>query len=302
MRRTGLPVAMCRLFGLLGNPMTPADPWLVATDRSLLAQSHATPETSQPDGWGIAWYTDRRVARVEKGVRGAFEEPERFRQAALAARGPAVLGHLRHASNPMNLPRSRLIGLENSQPFLFRNFLFAHNGHIPHPRETRPLLGKYEALVQGVNDSEVLFWLLVKHVESLGDPVLAYAQTVTDLIRVWEENGRATEHPYSGLNVLLTRGPNELWAFCHWRGEHGPGLIDRSRPYYQLAYVTDAKQCVVGSEPFDSKRPDWRSLGNGQYLVARNVQGLIAVETGDLALSAPIRAPAPAAGSALPGT
>ncbi len=296
MRGAGLPPAVCRLFGLLGNPMTPADPWLVATDRSLLAQSNATPETRQPDGWGIAWYSEKRIPRIEKGVRGAFEERERFTDASRAARGPAVLGHLRHASNPMNLPRDRLIGLENSQPFVYRNFLFAHNGHIPHPRETRPLLGRYETFVQGVNDSEVLFWLLVRHVEELGDPVAAYAETVRELLQVWEENGGTTPTPYSGLNVLFTRGPNELWAFCHWLGEHGSGLLDRSRPYYQLAYVTDAKQCVVGSEPFDSKRRDWRDLGNGQFLVARNVQGLVTVETGTIPLPPPPVAPPAARG------
>ncbi len=285
---------MCRLFALLGNPMTPADPWLVATDRSLLAQSHATPETAQPDGWGIGWYTAKRTPRIEKGICGAFEEPKRFTAAAQAARGPAVLAHLRHASNPMNLPRERLIGLENSQPFGFQNYLFVHNGHIPLPRETRPLLGRLEERIRGVNDSEVLFWLLVKHIDAIGDPRRAYEEAVGDLVGVWEAQGRPTEHPYSGLNVLLTRGPNELWAFCHWRGEHGGGLLDGSRPYYQLAYLADAKQCVVGSEPFDSKRGDWRNLANGEFLVARNVQGLLAVETGRLKLPTPsAAAPAP---------
>lgn len=275
---------MCRLFGMLGNPSTPADPWLIGTDRSLLRQSDASPETRQPDGWGIAWYTDTRAPHVEKGVRGAFEDAERFSKAARAARGPVVVGHLRHASNPMNLPRERLIGLENSQPFVFRSYLFAHNGHLPHPRETRPLLGRFEEQVRGVNDSEIFFWLLVKHVEALGDPVQAYAQTIVELWSIWEKSGRTVPEPYSGLNVLFTRGPNELWAFNHWRGEHGGGLLDASRPYYQLAYIADAKHCIVGSEPFDSKRRDWKNLQNGQFLVARTSQGLVTVEVGSIPL------------------
>ena len=273
---------MCRLFGMLGNPSTPADPWLVATDHSLLRQADATPETQQKDGWGIAWYTESRIPQVEKGIRGAYEEKDRFSWAARTARGPVVLGHLRHASNPMNLPRERLIGLENSQPFFDRSYLFAHNGHIPFPRETRPLLGRNEERLRGVNDSEVLFWLLLKHVDALGDPVQAYARTVADLRQVWESTGQTAPDPYSGLNVLFTRGPNELWAFCHWRGEHGGGLLDSSRPYYQMAYVADAKQCIVGSEPFDSTRRDWKSLANGEFLVARTVQGLVTVETGPI--------------------
>ncbi len=281
---------MCRLFGLLGGPLTPAEPWLVATDRSLLAQSDVTPETRQADGWGIAWYPSTRVPHVEKGIGGAYEprEKERFLAAAKRAMGPVVLGHLRDASNPMNLPHERLIGLENSQPFVHGGILFAHNGAITLPRETRALLGKFESHVQGVNDSEVLFWLLVKHIEEIGDPVGAYTQTVADLVRVWSENGRPEGGPYSGLNVIFTRGPNELWAFCHWRGEHGVGLLDDHRPYYEMTYAADAKHVVVGSEPFDSKRTDWRSLPDGHYLVANASGGLVGVKT------APIPSPAPA--------
>ncbi len=273
---------MCRLLGLIGSAATPAEPWLIATDRSLLAQSNADPEHLQDDGWGIGWYHGRRRARVEKGLHGAFrpEERPRFTEAARRASGPVVVGHLRHASNPMNLPRGRLVGLENSQPFHDEGVLFAHNGSILFPRETRPLLGAYESRLKGVNDSEVLFWLLFKHLETLGDPLAAYSRTVADLVRVWEERGRPSGGPFTGLNVLFTRGPNELWAFCLWNGEHGSGLIDHTRPYYQMTYIADAKVALVGSEPFDSHRPGWRSLSNGTYLSAQASHGLVAVTTG----------------------
>lgn len=275
---------MCRLFGLLGSPVTPAEPWLVSTDRSLLAQSNADPEKLQPDGWGIAWYPKTRNPRLIRGVGGAFEpgERERYVAAARAARGPVVLGHLRHASNPMNLPHRRLIGPENSQPFSSDSYLFAHNGSIPLPAETRPSLGKFEERLKGVNDSEVLFYLLVRYVEELGDPLGAYARAVDELVRVWRAHGRTGSVPYSGLNVLFTRGPNELWAFCHWHGDHGGGLMDPHRPYYQMAYTTDTKQLIVGSEPFDSTRPDWHPLANGSYLFAHVQHGLVATKTGPI--------------------
>ncbi|HTT35862.1 MAG TPA: class II glutamine amidotransferase [Thermoplasmata archaeon] len=271
---------MCRLFGMLGNPGSPADPWLIATDRSLLAQSHASEAAAQRDGWGIAWFLPDGTVHVEKGTGGAFEEAEPFRRAARAARGPLVVGHLRKASNPMRLPRRRLLGRENAQPFAFDAYVFAHNGSIPFPRETRARLGPFESRVVGVNDSEVLFWLLVKHLEAGAEPAPAYAAAVAELKAVWAERGMPAAGPYSGLNVLLARGPSELWAFCHWSGEHGRGLLDTSRPYYALAYAADARQVVVGSEPFDSTRRDWRSLSNGDFLVARADQGLVTVETG----------------------
>jgi predicted glutamine amidotransferase len=284
---------MCRLFGLLGNGGTPAEPWLLETDRSLLNQANVTEAETQGDGWGVGWFNERRAVQVERGIGGASSpsEVDRFRRAARAAHGPLAIAHLRKASNPMGLPKERLIALENSQPFVHGSTLFAHNGMIPFPRETRAFLGEYEPMVRGVNDSEVLFWLLIRHLDTAPDPVQAFDGVVTDLVRVWRQKGSPPGGPYSGLNVVFSRGPNELWAFSQYLGEHSPALLDRSRPYYQMSYLADSKQLVVGSEPFDSTRDDWRDLPNGHYLYAQSTHGLVAVTTGVL----PAPAPAPRA-------
>jgi predicted glutamine amidotransferase len=294
---------MCRLFGLIGSQPTPAEDWLVGTERSLLAQSNVSGEEAQGDGWGIGWYAEGRTPRVEKGVGGAFQpgETERFREVSKRAHGPVVIGHLRKASNPMNLPHARLIGPENSQPFSAHSSLFAHNGAIPFPRETRAKLGPYEEKVRGVNDSEVLFWLLTRHVDQLGDPAQAFARTVDDLVTVWEEQGRPPAPPYTGLNVLFTRGPGELWGFCHWRGEHGSGLLDHDREYYQMAYRADARHAVLGSEPFDA-RNDWRSLANGEFVHAQLSHGLVATKTGPIPWVRAPPVPGESAGRAAPSS
>jgi glutamine amidotransferase len=273
---------MCRLFGLLGNGATPAEPWLAGTECSLLKQSFVSEDRAQRDGWGIAWYDSAPEPRVELGTGGAFQESERprFLRAARAARGPAVIAHIRHASNPMDLPHERLIALENSQPFHDRGYLFAHNGDVALPRETRPALGPYEARVRGVNDSEILFWLLVRYTDESGDPLAAYARARDTIVDVWRKSGRRVERPFSGLNVLFTRGPDELWAFCTYEGEHGSGLCGGTQPYYEMGYVVDAKQLVVGSEPFAPGAPNWRPLMNGEYLHGRVEQGLVTLDTG----------------------
>ncbi len=276
---------MCRLFGIIGAEPIEAKAWLVDGDRSLLALSRVSEEQEQDDGWGIAWYDSARIPRLEKGDRGAFRptERERFLAAAERARGHLTVAHLRKASNPMHLPKERLWGPENSQPFTTGSDLFAHNGMIPFPRETRARLGKWEARIKGVNDSEVLFLLFAHHVEELGDPLEAYRQSVRDLVGVWEDRGRPEEGPYSGLNVVYSRGPNDLWAFCHWRGEHGAAFRDPDRPYYRLAYRADSKRVLVGSEPVDGAG-DWRSLENGEFLHAQSEHGLVAMRTGALEL------------------
>jgi hypothetical protein len=275
---------MCRLLGLLGGRQATPTPWLLDAPSSLLVQSNARSDQLQSDGWGIGWYDRTRSPRIEKGVHGAYEpgELERFRSASRRARGPLVVAHLRRASNPMGLPHTRLIALENVQPFVDGSYLFAHNGEISLPRETRRRLGKFDSKVKGVNDSEVLFWLFAKHVEEAGDPLTAFGQTREELKAVWEEAEPKPARPFSGLNILFARGPNELWAFCSSLGEHGGSLTNPNRPYYEMGYRTDTRELLVGSEPFDPSQTDWKSLTNGHYLVGRADHGLVGVETGAL--------------------
>ena len=287
---------MCRLFGLLATPPESAEPWLVRSDRSLLAQSNASPKTAQTDGWGVGWFSDGGRVRVEKGVGGAFQsgERDRFVRAAAEASGPLIIGHLRHASNPLNLPRERLIALENSQPFANHTTIFAHNGSIPFPTETRPFLGKHEGQVRGVNDSEVLFWLLVRHAEETGDVLGAYVRTVEDLVRVWQGLKRPPVAPFTGLNVIYARGPDELWAFCRWTGDHGGGLLDPSHPYYEMTYQAHPHRVVVGSEPFDREKAAWTPLPGGSYLRARRLGARVELTVGQIPLPSALEIGPPA--------
>jgi predicted glutamine amidotransferase len=275
---------MCRLFGLLSSRPESAEPWLLRSDRSLFAQSNVTPETAQKDGWGIGWFEAGGRARVVKGTGGAYEEPDRYAAAARDAQGPLILGHLRHASNPLHLPRERLIALENSQPFENHTSLFGHNGSIPFPTETRPFLGVHEPKVRGVNDSEVLYWLLVRHTEETGDPLVGYIHTVEDLVRVWQGLQRPAVPPFSALNIVFSRNPNELWAFCQWTGDHGDGLIDESRRYYEMTYLQTPHRVVVGSEPFDGERGSWKSLTSGTYLHAQRNENHVELTVGKIPL------------------
>ncbi|HYB78159.1 MAG TPA: class II glutamine amidotransferase [Thermoplasmata archaeon] len=277
---------MCRLFGILSVEAESAEPWLVRSDRSLLAQSNVDPERAQKDGWGIGWFVNGGRPRVEKGTGGAYQDEERplYLRAAAEARGPLVIGHLRHASNPLRLPQEKLIAIENSQPFENHTTLFAHNGAISFPTEARPFLGVYESRPKGVNDSEVLFWLLYRNTEETGDPLRGYVHSVEDLVRIWEGLRKPAIPPFSGLNVLFTRGPHELWAFCLWTGDHGTGLLDASRRYYEMTYQTAAHRVIVGSEPFDGEKGVWKPLTSGTYLHARRGDHHVDVTVGKIPL------------------
>ncbi len=292
MTRILCEVSMCRLFGLLGEPHQPPDHSLARSDRSLLSLANVREDVRQGEGWGIAWYGPDRRPVVVKGIGCAADPGEReaYMAASARARTPLVLGHLRKASNPKKLPRERLLGLANSQPFVHGSTLFAHNGSIPLPDATRSLCGRYESEIRGVNDSEVLFYLVLNHLDMTSDPARAFADTVADLTRIWNQEGRPGKFAYSGLNVLLALGPHELWAFCLSAGEPKRGLRDKTVPYYQMTYAGDTTHLLVASEVLDTTRTDWKPLTNGSYLVAQDEHGTVRFRTGAIPLAPGLRA------------
>ncbi len=281
---------MCRLLGVLSPEEISSRTWLLDSDRSLYVQSNVMPDRAQKDGWGIGWFDEDGRIHVQKGIRGAFEprEKEHFRLIAGTAKSRNLIGHIRHASNPMNLPRERLLGLVNSQPFEDGQTLFAHNGSIPLPMEARKLLGPLEVKVRGVNDSEVLYWLMQKHYRASGDALEAFGAARQDLVTVWERNGRPKGGPWSALNVLFAPMPDELWAFCCYEGESGHNLCDDGQPYFQMSYQETPQGLVIGSEPFDSHRETWNALANGQFLRGQIHKGRVILEKGSLPVLSPI--------------
>jgi predicted glutamine amidotransferase len=274
---------MCRLLGLLSPDDRPAKPWLLDSELSLLRQSDIDPEHPQGDGWGVAWRKGPEII-LTKGIAGAHAPSERprFVKAAEDARGPLVIAHLRKASNPMNLPKEKLWALENSQPFIEGEVIFAHNGAIPLPRETRERLGRYASSPKGLNDSEVYFYLLLKCLEGEKDPPRAYVRAIKELKEVWEKNGKPGEKPHSGLNIIFSRSPKELWAFCHYTGEHGTSLSGIKRPYYEMCYREENGAAVVASEPTDRNEASWNPIASGRYMRATLADGRVMTECRDL--------------------
>ncbi len=274
---------MCRLFGWLSPNETPAEDLLTQSAHSLLRLSDVNPEHLQDDGWGIGWF-HAGTPVIRKGSYGAFRPAERsqFLSAAHDASGTLVVGHLRKASNPMNLPLERLHGSANSQPFSEDGLLFIHNGMIPLPAETRSRLGPYSQSPRGLNDSEVLFYLLLHNRSRSSDLREAYERSVKELTAVWEAQGRPGKGPYSGLNLIVATSPVELWAFCLYQGDHGTSLAGGKRPYYEMCFRERAGNLAVASEPLDGEPGLWMPLPAGTYLHAWIAHTKIMKETGGI--------------------
>lgn len=259
---------MCRLYAHIAAKPESAEDLLAESGKSLLRQSKVRGR-EQKDGWGIGYFSGHRGQatglRVIKSPRAIYKEEGRFRRAIAGARAPILIAHIRAASNPRKLLRSRLIGLANSQPFRAGRLLFAHNGTLNIPDAVQARLGALRRNVKGVNDSEVYFWQFIKFFRKRRDVAKALEACCLELRGLWEAGNRieGKERPHSGLNTLISDG-SKLYAFCHYPGTAKAQLSDR--PWGRMVWTRRGGRLVVASEPMDKGR--WHDFRDGELLTA----------------------------------
>ncbi len=265
---------MCRITAVLSS--TPgANPGLLcAGNRSLLAQA-AVPGRYQDDGWGIAGFKDA-APFVIKSPRPARLEGKKFAAAAGAVCSRVTLAHLREASNPSKLSKALLISRANTQPFCGEGFLFAHNGTLFIKDEIRSVLGKYAAKVKGVNDSEVLFWQVMKMLAVYGSPEKALEMALDEIRTVWiscRDKYPGLKAPYRGLNIFLA-SKDSLTVLCHYGGAkqaasgEKTALLTPGWEFGRIAWRRGKNRVVFSSEPADAA-PGWKKMADPEIATAQ---------------------------------
>lgn len=246
---------MCRLFAQISPQPRSAEDFLVDSEFSLLKQSNFKKSNVQKDGWGIAHFGNKNDPVVSKSPKPAFKEATRFGESASRAVSKAVIGHIRAASNPRKLPKTRLINMDNTQPFTDGRWIFAHNGTLQIPQEVSERLGPYRRKLNSLNDSEVYLWQFVKFHDKLKDVEKALLACVAENWALWKEcRGRHPDKkaPYTGLNTLLSDGKS-LYAFCHAasRGMADCGVCNPETPWGTMSFSLRDNRVIVASENMD---------------------------------------------------
>jgi glutamine amidotransferase len=255
---------MCRLFGQHAHPgLDPCEP-LCSADNALRFQSHR-----HPHGWGIGWYVDGSP-HVRRGILPAHADAT-FVEAGRSIRSSIILAHVREASVGPVLA-------ENTHPFLWDRWLFAHNGTVARFNDDPAVRAAIEGEidrdlrrnVHGDTDSERCFYLFLSRLRAraplaaptLADVRRALDETVATLLRIAD----AVPAPKpSSLTFLVSDG--RLLAACrHRRTLH---VASDAPPRHAL---------VVASERIGTA--DWQEVPEG---------GFVGTEDGAHAVRAPLR-------------
>jgi glutamine amidotransferase len=258
---------MCRLYGFLANEATKVECTLVHAQNALLRQSREDLSgRAHPDGWGISCYPDHQPV-CERRATSAHQDIW-FSTTAERIYSHAVVAHIRRAT--VGGPR-----LENTHPFTYGCWSFAHNGTLTDFQRLEPRMRQETdaALLphrRGTTDSEQIFYWLLSRMQQSGLPAAEPASDRVTLERTVAEGLRrlaercaeiGAEEPQ--LNWLLTDG--RLLVASRWN--HPLHRVQRvgihdceicGIPHVHHDPHADYRAVVVASEPISHE--SWQEI------------------------------------------
>lgn len=157
--RASPPNTMCRLFGFRSVINSQVHRSLMSADNALGVQSE-----KHPDGWGVAYYIGSSPHLIKSSDTALSDHI--FQRVSGVVSSETVVAHIRKATQGLLSPL-------NSHPFQYGRWIFAHNGNLKRFPEFREELRSrlhphFRRFVLGDTDSEVLFYLLLTHMERRG--------------------------------------------------------------------------------------------------------------------------------------
>jgi predicted glutamine amidotransferase len=274
---------MSRLFGCMCNEPERLRCVLYPARESLVAPT-------APEGWGLAFFQGGEVLlqRHPKPVKGPLD----FHVALRELKTDYVIGHVREpGTQPTN---------ENTQPYRFRAWVFAHSGSIDRFDAIQAgvlehVPGFLKRNIRGESDSELLFHLFLSFLHDAGklddsnlnvaDAVHALRATLSMVDRLVKAAGGSMSGEQSSLNLIMAngrimlavrRGPS-MWvrktnglADCAVCREQNPAEPASDRRRFSHEHL---RSVLVVSEPTKLGPEGWEEVPDGALVgISRDLQ------------------------------
>jgi len=242
---------MCRMYLIVSQETENIFSWLVSYPNSLFAQS-MNDSTSRPnaDGWGIAWLDSGGNLLVQKSPEPAFIDPD-FKMMAQKTRSSIVLSHVRRGSIGRNV-------YNNTHPYFYNNWLFAHNGNIPTVKTDREgfksmIDFSFLTSIKGDTDSELFFYLCLSRLADIPmDDDEKIVRNLGGMVKEIKEMQKS-DIDNTALNFMLVGKEIQIgYRF--------------NRP---LCYLEKSHKILVASEPINNYNL-WQEIAEDSMFVIRN--------------------------------
>src|SRR5487761_796697 len=223
---------MCRMLAIIPKRDSKVDSEIVRSFKSLASRGMIPPgsKPGHSDGWGIVSWVGNNPTYLGREPADASKD-KKYDEACeklddLELNSP-VLVHLRKASVGLKIK-------ENTHPFVFRDWAFAHNGTI------RKLNLKV------TTDSQWFFECLMRE----------YQRNNQSMIRAIQEQVAGVHgiYPYTSMTFILSNG-REVYAYRD---------CTKNPKYYGMYFTSTRDSFVICQEKFFDS--DWQELGNGKLM------------------------------------
>lgn len=208
-------------------------------------------EGGHKDGWGFVLYNKNGVSLFKRSYMNAYNDNgyKAIKNSILNSTNSILIGHLRKSSVGKKC-------IENSHPFVYKNFSFCQNGTILNS-EKIITKSKYKSFIKGDTDSEKLFYFILG---MTGEKI-----TKTKIIKVIEKIRENFD--YTSMNILLSDGKS-LFALRDINLNNSTVKKLKMENYYSLflGENTQEKYKVISSEKIKIKGIKWKLIKNKEII------------------------------------
>lgn len=239
---------MARLFGLIGNRADLAGRVLEVEREALQVPESLIP--AGPISWGIGFYQGGELL-----LRRRPSDERRNLDIATLTQGlrtDLLIGQVRAST-------TGALRTENTHPFRYREWLFAHTGSLEHYAQIRPrLLDSIPEFlrknIRGDTDSEILFHIVLSFLHDAGQlqqrdanprtiaAALSSLVALTDQL-VAEEGASSSGH----VNILITNG--EVLLALHRDAKTEETTLPSTRMAMRVVHGRNDLDALIADDP-----------------------------------------------------
>jgi predicted glutamine amidotransferase len=254
---------MCRFVAYIGENDILLSELLIKPSNSLVKQSLISRESrtvTNGDGFGLGWYTSYdKTPTLFTSLFPAWND-QNLKYLAQKTRASLFFGHIRAASTGG-------ISQFNCHPFIYKNWLFMHNGWIPYFKKVRRQIQNLldddiYNWVKGTTDSELIFALFlqlakkmkIRNAHDIQAVLLEALHIINSLV------GRYYKNAVCYFNICITNGKQTVaFRYC---------TSSQAKPE-TMYFFEDivAKHVIITSEKLSSKGLKWIAIPRNTSLL-----------------------------------
>jgi len=255
---------MCRLFGLIANKEVNVEFSFLKADLSFKKLSKRNPH-----GWGIGYYENDNAMIRKQPI--PLYKSKIMQEIVRSIKSEIFVSHVRYKSQGK-------IKVEDTHPFKYDNWIFAHNGNIDiRAKLLECLNSKFKNIIKGETDSEVYFYWLMQNIEEKNDIFEGIEESIS-FIQSNKRDGTSSlnfilinKEKLIALRKAFYRIDDYSLYYLYRKPDKLESIEFESKETRQLIKsknLNNEESVLVCSEPL-TEEENWKEFSNNQLIMIK---------------------------------